>query len=276
MRMLIAAAILPSALLAATPNASGSLQIQGKTIVMKYASAVQFPDWFDKTKMGTRLVVSDVPIPAAAMSETIDLMNLAQDGKMHAIQFEFGASGNSVSMSILSDKVEGSLSGSSNFDAKSLKVYTPVRIEGAMVSGPKKMFDMTYSYDVRFAADIAPRVVAAPPTAADTAAAAKAGSAQAYLAFTAALQSGNKAKMLELASPKVRQMMDQPDFVDKLSFVQAMTPKNIRVLKAEETGSDAKLTVSGVENGKTKHGTVTMQRLQGKWFMVKESWKSTM
>jgi len=276
MRTILVAALMPGALLAATPNASGTITIGKETIAMKYAQAVQFPDWFDKSKFGTRLVVSDSPVPAAAMSDPFAMMDAVRDGRIHAVQFEIGAEGTSFTMAIQSNKVEGSASMSSNFDVKSLKVYTPVRIEGALSAPTKKMFDMSYSYDVRFAADIAPRVVPAAPTAADNASAAKSASAQAYLAFNAAVRAGNKAKMLELSSPKVRQMMDQPDFAQNLKFIQSMMPNDIKVLKAEEAGNDSTLTVTGTENGKTKNGTVTMLRVNGKWTLVKESWKSTM
>lgn len=277
MRTILAAVLMPGALLAAsTPNASGTLTIGKETIPMKYAQAIQFPDWFDKSKFGTRLVVSDVPVPAAAMSDPFAMMDAVRDGRIHAVQFEIGAEGTSFTMSIQSNKVEGSASMSSNFDVKTLKVYTPVRIEGALAAPTKKMFDMSYSYDVRFAADIAPRIVPVAPTAADTASAAKSASAQAYLAFNAAVRAGNKAKMLELSSPKVRQMMDRPDFAENLKFIQSMMPQDIKVLKAEETGDNSTLTVSGNEGGKTKNGTVTMLRVSGKWTLVKESWKSTM
>jgi hypothetical protein len=274
MKELIAAAVLPGALMAASGMASGTLTVNGQAVQMKYAYAARFPDWFDKTKLGTRLVVSDMAIPVTAIQDSFEMMSLARDGKMNAIQFEIGASRNSISMSIHSNKLQGSVSVSKNFDAKAIPVFTEDRLEGALAAEASTMGPMSYAYDVKFATAIAPRVVTAPPTAADTAAAAKAGSAQAYLAFVAAVRAGNKAKMLELASPKVRQMMDKPDFAEKLSLVQEMMPAKIQVLKAEENGDEAKLTVSGVEDGKTKQGTVTMMRQDGKWYLVKESWRS--
>lgn len=274
MNALLAAALLPGALLGAAPNASGTLQLQGATIAIQYAQAVQVPDWFDKTKFRTRLVVSDSPIPTAALYEDMDLMSLAREGKFHGVQFEIPAEASNLNMNILSNKLEGNLSMSGTFDRSTLKVFTATRIEGALTAPLKKMGDMQYAYDVRFATDIASYKVPAAPTAADTAAAAKAPSTQAYLAFTAAVRAGDKPKMLALATPKVRQMMDQPDFAEKLKFIQSMMPSNIRVLKAEETGDDAKLTVTATEEGKARSGTVTMQRLNGKWFLVKESWKS--
>ena len=273
MKTLLAAALLPGALMAAG-TASGTLTVQGQAMPMKYAYAVQIPDWFDKAKQGTRLIVSDAPIPDAAVQDEMELMSLSRSNKFNAIQFEFGAERSNFTMSILSTKLGGSISVSKNFDAKTIPVFTAQRIEGAMIGEPSKLGSMAYQYNVKFATAIAPRVVAAAPTAADTAAAAQSAPAQAYLAFVAAVKAGNKAKMLELASPNVRKMMDTPDFAATLSMVQAMMPSKIQVLKATETGDEAKLMVSGVEDGKTKQGTVTMMRQAGKWYMVKESWRS--
>jgi hypothetical protein len=272
MKTLAMAAMIPAALMAGT--ASGTVTVQGQTIEMKYAYAVQIPDFFDKTKMGTRLVVSDAPVPEAALQEDMELMSLSRSGKFNAIQFEFGESRGNVSMFVLSNKLGGSLSVSKNFDPKSIPVFTATKMEGALAAEPSKLGGMSYQYNVKFSTPIAPRVVAAAPSPADAAAAAKAVSAQSYLAFVAAVRSGNKAKMLELASPKVRQMMDTPDFAQNLSLVQAMLPSNIKVMKATETGDEATLIVTGTEEGKTKRGTVTMMRQGGKWFIVKESWKS--
>jgi hypothetical protein len=274
MKAMVAVAMLPGVLMAAGGTASGTLTVQGQTIQMKYAYAVQIPDFFDKAKMGTRLLVTDAPVPDAAVQEEMELMSLARTGKLNAIQFEIGSERSSVSMSVLSNKLGGSLSVSKGFDAKAVPVFTATRMEGTMVVEPSKLGPMTYQYNVKFATAIAPRVVAPAPTTSDAASAAKAASAQAYLAFVAAVRSGNKAKMLELASPKVRQMMDTPDFAQNLAMVQAMLPSKIQVLKATETGDEATLMVTGTEEGQTKRGTVTMMRQAGKWYIVKESWKS--
>ena len=272
MRTFAAFLMLPAALLAGT--ASGTMTVQGQAIAVKYAYAVQIPDWFDKTKTGTRLLVSDAPVPEAMLQDEGELMRLSRDGKINAVQFEIGADRSSLSMSILSNRLGGSVSVSKTFDAKTLPVFTGSRIEGALSMERATLGSSSYQYSVKFAADIAPRVVAAAPTAADAASAAKSASAQAYLGWVAAVRSGNKAKMLELASPSVRKMIDQPDFAENLSFVQSMMPSNIKVLKATETGDEAKLQVTGVEEGKTQDGTVTLMRQNGKWFLVKESWKS--
>ncbi|MEZ5402167.1 MAG: hypothetical protein R2729_21010 [Bryobacteraceae bacterium] len=274
MRRLSAVFLLPGLLSAGT--ASGTMTLNGQAIAVKHAYAVQIPDWFDKTKMATRLVVSDSPMAETALHDEIELMRLAREGGVNALQFEIGAERSSLSLSILSAKIEGSLSSSRSFDAATIPVFTASRIEGSLSIEPKTLGSMTYAYDVKFAADIAPKLVKTPPaapTAADTAAAIKSASGKAYLAWVAALRAGDKAKLMALASPEVGRMIDQPDFADKLELVKAMMPSEIKVLKATETGDDATLAVSGLQDGQKQNGTITMKRTGGKWGLVKESWR---
>ncbi len=248
-------------------TATGTLTVNGHTIAMKHAQAAATED-------GTRLVVSDAPIPASAVQDRFELMRLTRDGKVNAIQFEIGAAKTSLGTAIMSNKLEASVSISTGFDAKSIPTFTSTRMEGALSIPPSTLGPMKYQYNIRFAADVAARVTKVAPTPQDTTSAAKAASAQAYLAFVAALRAGNKARMLELSSPRVRQMMDQPDFAEKLSFIQSMLPANIQVLKAEESGDSSTLTVTGTEEGKRKEGTVKLVRQAGKWCIERESWTS--
>lgn len=259
---------LTSALLnAGQGTASGTLTVQGHTIAMKHAQAVAIED-------GTRLVVSDAPIPASALQDHFELMRLTREGKVNAIQIEIGASKTSLGTAIMSNKLEASVSTATMLDPKAIPVFTSTRLEGALSIPASSLGPMKYQYSIRFAADITPRITKAAPTPADTASASKAPSAQAYLAFVAAVRAGNKARLLELSSPRVRKMIDQPDFAEKLGFIQAMLPADIQVLKAEESGDSSTLTVTGTEEGKRKEGTVKLTRQAGKWSIERESWTS--
>jgi hypothetical protein len=174
----------------------------------------------------------------------------------------------------MSNAYEGSISMSGTFDsAKELAVFTEKRIEGTMVQEPRKLGHTTYAFDVKFAADVAPRVIESEPTPADTAAAAKAASTKAYLAFIEAVRKGDKAKLLAMSPPERREMIDTPDFPEILKMVQAMMAQNIRVLKTTETGDKAILIASGIEDGKEQRGKITMIRQSnGSWAMERESW----
>lgn len=273
MNPLIPIVLMFTAPMATAQTATGTLTLQGKAIEMRHAAAIRVPDFFDKTKEATRLVISSTPIPAAALSQDMELFSLARAGKFDGVQFEFGAGSSTVNLSILSNKLDSSISGSRSFDVDAVKIAAGM-ISGKLAIEPSKLGDMSYQYDFSFSAPIAPQMKPEVPTPADKAAAAKAPSAQAYLAFVAALRSGNKAKLLELSSPNVRKMIDQPDFAENIAFIQSMEPTDIQVLKATETGDEAKLIVTGKEKGVVKNGTVTMLRQNGKWLMVKESWTS--
>lgn len=274
MKHLIAIAVLPAVLAAAEGSASGTMTIEGKTFELKHAKATRIVDWTDKQKEATLLLLTDNPVPDSAVLDSGELMDLYRDGKVNGLKVEFTDDGQNRSYILMSNAYEGSISMSGTFDsAKELAVFTEKRIEGTMVQEPRKLGDTTYAFDVKFAADVAPRVIESEPTPADTAAAAKASSAKAYLAFIEAVRKGDKAKLLAMSPPERREMIDTPDFPEILKMVQAMMAKNIRVLKTTETGDKAILIASGIEDGKEQRGKITMIRQSnGSWAMERESW----
>jgi hypothetical protein len=117
--------------------------------------------------MGTRLVVSDTPVPETAMNNEAELMSLTRAGLMNAVQFEIEADGASVSISILSNKLGGSVSVSKLVDRKEIPVFTSDRIAGAFSMAPSTLGSMRYRFNLRFETPITPR--AAAPKAHDAA-----------------------------------------------------------------------------------------------------------
>ena len=57
-----------------------------------------------------------------------------------------------------------------------------------------------------------------------------------------------------------------------LKLVQAMTPLDIKVLKATETGDRARLLARGSMEGKPQRGKIYLNRVNGKWIMAGETW----
>jgi hypothetical protein len=57
-------------------------------------------------------------------------------------------------------------------------------------------------------------------------------------------------------------------------MVQMMTPTNIQVLKATETGDHARLLASGVQDGKPQRGRIYLNKANGRWIMASESWSA--
>src|SRR3954465_13271112 len=65
-------------------TASGTLTVNGKTTQVAYAYARAVPGFFDKSTMDTEVIVSDVPLDAAALSDGFARGALADAGKLHA------------------------------------------------------------------------------------------------------------------------------------------------------------------------------------------------
>jgi len=97
---------------------------------------------------------------------------------------------------------------------------------------------------------------------------------KAYLSLVEAIRSGNKQKILEMAPPEKRAMIDTPQFPEMLKMVQMMTPQKIQVLKAMETGDKSTLITRGTSEGKPQRGKIYLTRVNGKWLVASETWGS--
>ncbi len=248
-------------------TASGGLTLNQQTFQLGYSAAIQVPD--SQGKM-TRIVVADKSIPPEVLDDEASIWDLKSKG-FHGIQIDIGASKGSVNTFIISNTLDGSMSGSCTFDPATFPVFTDKRVEGTL-KNEGEIGSNKYSYDLKFATDI---VASAPaPSAADASAAAHKESTKAYLALVEAIRSGNKQQVLAMSPPERRAMIDTPDFPKMLKLVQAMQPQDIRVLKATEIGDTAILIVSGTQEGANQRGKITLTKANGKWIMAGESWKA--
>lgn len=274
MTCLILGLLAATVLMAADNSVSGTLTIQGKSFPLRYIYAQQVPGAFDKTKAATLVVLTDQPVPVEARTDVGDLMDLYSSGKLNGIKLEYGEDGSSVSVILMSNLIQGSVSLSRSGSHITPRIFTPRRIEGEMSVKPDSVSSTHYSFDVKFAADIAPRLIEPEPTPQETAAAQKAPSTLAYLALVKAIHAGDKAGIMAAVNPEARAMVDTPDFPEILKAVQAMTPKKVKILRAFEKDGLATLTATGVDpDGKTTRGKIRLKLdSSGKWYMLKESW----
>src|SRR3954469_1307424 len=98
--VLFASSLLTAALAATDGNAApadgtaeGTLTVNGKVTQVAYAYARAVPGFFDKSTMDTEVIVSDVPLDAAALSDPFVRGDLAEAGKLHAFEIIIDASG---------------------------------------------------------------------------------------------------------------------------------------------------------------------------------------
>jgi hypothetical protein len=138
-------------------TASGTLTVNGKTTKVAYAYARSVPGFFDKNTNDTRVIVSDVPLDAKALSDGFVRGDLADAGKLHAFEITIDASGTPVSTAWRDNGFKGPMpSGLSSADVFTKKVLDDKVVDGSYKSAEAaEFFGNTYSFDVTFRAAIA-------------------------------------------------------------------------------------------------------------------------
>ena len=250
-------------------TASGTVTIGKDKFEMKYAAAALVRDSAEKSKTKTRIVVADQPIPADILDDEAQVWDLKSKG-FHALEIEITEDKSNFSAFLIGPTMQGSYTVSGTLKDNLITVFTKQRVEGSLESAPEEHNGNMVGYSVKFAANVAPMESA--PTAADAAAAAGKESTRAYLSLVAAIRTGDKQKIIEMAPPDKRSMIDTPQFPMMLKMAQEMQPKDIKVLKAVETGDSATLVARGMSDGKAQRGKIHLRKTNGKWIMESESW----
>ena len=138
-------------------TASGTLTVNGKTTKVAYAYARQVPGFFDANTKDTQVIVSDVPLDAAALGDGFARDDLAKAGKLHAFEITIDATGTPVSTAWRHDGFNGPMpSGLSSADVFTKKVLDDKFVEGSYKSAEAaEFFGNTYAFDVAFRAPVA-------------------------------------------------------------------------------------------------------------------------
>jgi hypothetical protein len=245
-------------------TASGTLTAGAGQFEMKYAAAA-------KVAGKTRIVIADKPIPEDVMDDEAEIWDL-KSKDFHGLEVEITADKSNYSVVVISSTIQGTHTHSGTFDAKRLTAFTDKRVEGSLEAPLDEATGAKLGWSVKFAAVVAPPET--PPTPADTAAAAGKESTKAYLALVAAIRAGDKQKIMDLGPPDRRAMIDTPQFPEMLKIAQAMLAQDIKVLKATETGDKAILLARGTMDGQRNRAKIYMNRVNGKWIMMTESWST--
>jgi hypothetical protein len=138
-------------------TASGTLTVNGKVTQVAYAYARSVPGFFDKNTQDTQVIVSDVPLDAAALSDDFARGDLADAGKLHAFEIIIDASGTPISTAWRDNGFKGPTpSGLSSADPFTKTVLDDKVVEGNYKSAEEaEFFGNTYAFDVTFRAAIA-------------------------------------------------------------------------------------------------------------------------
>ena len=255
-------------------NASGTLTLNGTSYELKHAYAFQVPDWTDKEKLGTKVLVTDKEIPAKLLKPKFDSFAL-RDAGITGLSMEFYSEGSSYAMNLIGGEPGLSFSLSGSFEQDRFKTLTADRVELDTTTAERELGSTNLAYTMSFAADVVPHVEvpAYVPNQADMDAAAKAETTKAFLAFHEAMRKGDIEALKGMVVPDRAEMMNDPDFKEMFEFVQEMMAKDVKVLRAEEDGDEAELLLSGTMMDKeNERGKVELQRINGKWLIGMERW----
>ena len=138
-------------------KAEGTLTVNGKTTKVAYAYARSVPGFFDPNTNDTQVIVSDVPLDAAALADGFARDDLAKAGKLHAFEITIDASGTPVSTAWRDNGFNGpEPSGLSSSDVFTKKALDDKVVEASYKSAEAaEFFGNTFSFDVTFRASIA-------------------------------------------------------------------------------------------------------------------------
>jgi hypothetical protein len=168
----------------------------------------------------------------------------------------------------LSADTPGNISGGT-YPTIALDVSGPETFSGRLyLPQPMKFFDDTIQYDFTFSAPVSdphsPIGDALPPGGGEP--------GKAYLAWVAAVHSGDLAQVKKLVPPDMVGPLEDDDAKDTLEMIAAMTPTSVKILGGSSDGQTAMLEVEGMVDGEKTHGTVTMQKMGDLWMSTGSSW----
>jgi hypothetical protein len=239
-------------------TASGKLTVAGATTPLRYAYARAEKGFFDEKKEDIRVILSDVPIPLAALSDEFARHQLAAQGKLHAVEVVLDSQKQAISGGLLHEafrEMQGfvSITGMHTFEAKTF--------DGKMVEGklstekPGKFQEISFEYAAEFRAPVWHR----PPPTASGAAAAQTAPGKAVLAFLKAARSGDVAAIKKLMTAEAARELDGPRSKEMVEFLKTATPNpaTAQIDSVDITGDTAEVIV--VEKSKDGSQTSTMK-----------------
>jgi hypothetical protein len=257
---------------AAPGTAHGNFTVNGKSTPLSYAVATTQKNPFDEKKTDVLLLLTSAAVDPAVLADHFGRMRLANKGNFTGIEVEIDESGSVISCMLYSPEFvrfngKVSSSGTQEFTGK----VTATSIEGK-ISVPEEddVFGYTCLYSVTFRAAITsePKPArAGQPLPADGGAPGKA-----YLDYLAALESGSEARLARFVDAEHAARMKDPEFKKMLKMIQAMEPKNVKIVRGSMDGSKATLEVTGSDGNSTSTGTVELVLEGGAWKLAKESW----
>ena len=168
----------------------------------------------------------------------------------------------------LSPDAAGNLSGGT-YPELELESAGPDRFAGRVyLPEMEEFFDDTFQYDFTFSAPLSdPNAPLGEMLPADGGEPGKA-----YLAWVAAVHSGDLERFRKLVPEEMMTQLDDEEAKENLAMMQAFTPTDVTILSGSSDGQTAILQVEGTMDGETAKGEITLEKMAGKWMATGSAW----
>lgn len=147
----------PVLLAAADGTVTGKLTLNGKSYELKHVYAWKAADPFEKKKMNTCVLLSDIAVDADALNDMFARRELAEKGKLNGLMVQFDAEGSIVSGDIYCEQLKETFgtftaTGMHEWDKKTL---TDSAIEGTLYTKKLSHFlETMWEYTATFSAPV--------------------------------------------------------------------------------------------------------------------------
>jgi hypothetical protein len=253
-----------SALTAAAQSATGSITVDGKKTALDHAVAVRLKDG------RVRVLISDQDVAAPVLKDDFGRMHLKS---LSGVEVEITADGQIPTGTLYSPgftKMNGSFSASGMH--KWSGTIGADTIEGTLSLPSDSFAGYQYAYTATFKAPISSG--AAPPPKGTPLPSGGGAPGKAYRDYLGYVAAGNVAKVRGAVSAARATQASDADVKKMLPMIQALSPKDIKIVSATIDGNHATLLTTGKDTDGPSAGTIDMVLEGGAWKVEKESWKS--
>ncbi len=249
---------------------SGTLKANGTTVELPYVYAWALDKGFYNEADPTwKILFVQHPIDERKLGEPVWDAAYVEIGITKTAEFADEAKLDVYSQDIkLSADAAGNISGGT-YPTIVLDTTGPERFAGRIyLPEPMKFFDDTIQYDFTFSAPMSnPNAPIGEPLPAGGGEPGKA-----YLAWVAAVHSGDLKRVRKLVPSEMAGPLEDDDAKDTLAMISGMTPTSVEILGGSSDGQTAMLEVEGMMDGEKVHGTITMEKMSDLWMATGASW----
>jgi ankyrin repeat protein len=228
-------------------------------------------------KKNVVILLTNIPLADEVVREWTEKSRLADEGKLQAVELTISPEKHVISGQFWhKDK---------SFSATGMHEFEPVTFDKKVAAGvlsipsEHEFFGTTYRYRANFAARIAQPVQAkTTSTPAESSAAEQSAQGKVYRAYLKAMRDNNltavkgyvtKDRRLELEAK-----MQDPEFKAMFDMIRAFGPSEVTLLRIQETGDKAELSVSGKQDdGSAGTGAISFVKEESEWRILEDSWK---